>query len=149
MFGGNFPGIFFLTHRTKAQKFRGKFRSIFRKKFVARKKSFVQNSLCRRATLRIHSILRPPWFFTICTVFLPSFPRKKKHFGALSIRFCDRRSEFGSRTELLSVVFLVPEGPVGTLRSTSYRVPIEHSCDSSSPLQDRDPEPLLLWGASR
>ena len=50
---GNLEGIFrgfVLTHRTKAQKFQGKFRSIFRKKFVARKKSFVQNSLCRRAT---------------------------------------------------------------------------------------------------
>ena len=52
---GNLAGIlwgFFLTHRTKAQKNRGKFRSIFRKKFVARKKSFVQNSLCRCATLK-------------------------------------------------------------------------------------------------
>ena len=51
---GNLEGIFrgfFLTHRTKAQKFRGKFRSIFVRKFVARKKSFVQNSLCRCATL--------------------------------------------------------------------------------------------------
>ena len=39
-FGGNFPGIFFLTHRTKAQKFRGKFRSIFRKKIRGSKKIF-------------------------------------------------------------------------------------------------------------
>ena len=49
-FGGNFLG-FFLTHRTKAQKIRGNFRSIFRKKIRSSKKSFVQNSLCRRATL--------------------------------------------------------------------------------------------------
>ena len=38
-FGGNFPGIF-LTHRTKAQTFRGKFRSIFRKKIRGSKKIF-------------------------------------------------------------------------------------------------------------
>ena len=38
-FGGNFPG-FFLTHRTKAQKIRGKFRSIFRKKIRSSKKIF-------------------------------------------------------------------------------------------------------------
>ena len=54
---GNLAGIFrgfFLTHRTKAQKFRGKFRSIFRKKIRgSKKKSFVQNSLCRRATLTL------------------------------------------------------------------------------------------------
>ena len=61
---GNLEGIFrgfFLTHRTKAQKFRGKFRSIFRKKIRgSKKKSFVQNSLCRRATLtkRIFKELR-------------------------------------------------------------------------------------------
>ena len=42
---------FFLTHRTKAQKFRGKFRSIFRKKIRSSKKSLVQTSFCRRATL--------------------------------------------------------------------------------------------------
>ena len=46
-----FCGIF-LTHREKAQKFRGKFRSVFRNKIRSSKKSFVQNSLCRRATLR-------------------------------------------------------------------------------------------------
>ena len=51
---GNLEGIFrhFLTHRTKAQKIRGKIRSIFRKKILAPKKSFVQNSVCRRATLK-------------------------------------------------------------------------------------------------
>ena len=52
---GNLTGILagiFLTPRIKAQKFRGKFRGIFVRKFVAQKKSFVQNSLCRRATLR-------------------------------------------------------------------------------------------------
>ena len=38
-FGGNFPGIF-LTHRTKAQKIRGKFRSIFRKKIRGSKQFF-------------------------------------------------------------------------------------------------------------
>ena len=40
---GNLEGIFqgfFLTHRTKAQKFRGKFRSIFRKKIRGSKKIF-------------------------------------------------------------------------------------------------------------
>ena len=47
-FGGIFAG-FCLTHRIKAQKFRGKFRGIFRKKIRSSKKSFVQNSLCRRA----------------------------------------------------------------------------------------------------
>ena len=53
-FVGNLEGIFrgfFLTHRTRAQKFRGNFGAFFVRKFVARKKSFVQNSLCRRATL--------------------------------------------------------------------------------------------------
>ena len=42
-FVGNLEGIFrgfFLTHRTKAQKFRGKFRSIFRKKIRGSKKIF-------------------------------------------------------------------------------------------------------------
>ena len=38
-FGGNFPG-FSLTQRTKAQKIRGKFRSIFRKKIRGSKKIF-------------------------------------------------------------------------------------------------------------
>ena len=38
-FGGNFPG-FFLTHRTKAQNFRGNFWSIFRKKIRSSKKIF-------------------------------------------------------------------------------------------------------------
>ena len=38
-FGGNFAG-FFLTHRTKAQKFRGKFRSIFCNKIRSSKKIF-------------------------------------------------------------------------------------------------------------
>ena len=38
-FGGNFVGIF-LTHRIKAQKFRGKFRSIFGKKILSSKKIF-------------------------------------------------------------------------------------------------------------
>ena len=40
---GNLEGIFrgfFLTHRTKAQKFRGKFGSIFRKKIRGSKKIF-------------------------------------------------------------------------------------------------------------
>ena len=40
---GNLEGIlrdFFLTHRTKAQKFRGKFRSIFRNKIRSSKKIF-------------------------------------------------------------------------------------------------------------
>ena len=40
---GNLEGIFrgcFLTHRTKAQKIRGKFRSIFRKKIRGSKKIF-------------------------------------------------------------------------------------------------------------
>ena len=40
---GNLEGIFrgfFLTHRTKAQKFRGNFRSIFRKKIRGSKKIF-------------------------------------------------------------------------------------------------------------
>ena len=40
---GNLEGIFrgfFLTHRTKAQKFRGKFQSIFRKKIRGSKKIF-------------------------------------------------------------------------------------------------------------
>ena len=52
---GNLVGILsglFLTHRTKAQKFRGKYRSIFCKKIRSSKKSFAQNSLCRRTTLR-------------------------------------------------------------------------------------------------
>ena len=52
---GNLEGIFrgfFLTHRTKAQNFGENFGAFFVRKFVARKKSFVQNSLCRRATLR-------------------------------------------------------------------------------------------------
>ena len=57
---GNLVGIlwgFFLTHRTKAQKFRGKFRSFFRKKIrSSKKKSFVQNSLCRCATLKTFSL---------------------------------------------------------------------------------------------
>ena len=45
---------FFLTHKIKAQLFRGKFRSIFREKFRAsKKKHFVPTSFCRRATLRI------------------------------------------------------------------------------------------------
>ena len=51
---GNLEGIFrrfSLSHRTKAQTFRGKFRCIFRKKIRGSKKTFVQNSLCRRATL--------------------------------------------------------------------------------------------------
>ena len=38
-FGGNFAG-FFLTHRTEAQKFRGKLRSIFRNKIRSSKKIF-------------------------------------------------------------------------------------------------------------
>ena len=62
---GNLEGIFrgfFLTHRTKAQQFWGKLRSVFRKKFVARKKSFVLNSLCRRATLTyVCNRLRAPF----------------------------------------------------------------------------------------
>ena len=41
-FGGNFRD-FFLTHRTKAQTFRGKFRSIFRKKIRSSKKIFRAN----------------------------------------------------------------------------------------------------------
>ena len=49
-FGGNFAG-FFLTHRIKAQKIRGKFRSIFREKI----RSSTKNLLCK-----IHSADVPP-----------------------------------------------------------------------------------------
>ena len=48
---GFLAGIFFLTHRIKAQEFRGNFGAFFERRFVAQKKSFVQSSLCRRATL--------------------------------------------------------------------------------------------------
>ena len=44
-------GIFFRTHKIKAQKYRGKLRCIVRGKFVPRK-SFVPTSFCRPATLR-------------------------------------------------------------------------------------------------
>ena len=47
----------FLTHKIKAQKIRGKFRSIFRGKIRAAKKKkknyFVPTSFCRRATPNI------------------------------------------------------------------------------------------------
>ena len=43
---------FFLTHRIEAQTFFGEnFGAFYVRKFVAQKNSFVQNSLCRRATL--------------------------------------------------------------------------------------------------
>ena len=45
---GSLAAGIFLTHKTKAQKFRGKCRSIF----CASKKIFVRTSLCRRATLK-------------------------------------------------------------------------------------------------
>ena len=47
---GYFAG-FFPTHRTKAQTFRGKFRSSFRKKICSPKAYFVQSSLWRSAAL--------------------------------------------------------------------------------------------------
>ena len=53
-FGGKFVGNL-LTHRIKAQKYRGKFWGIFRKRIRSSKKSFVQNSLCTRATLIHHA----------------------------------------------------------------------------------------------
>ena len=47
----------FLTHRIKAQRFRGKYRSDFRKKIrSSNKKSFAQNSLCRRATVSLRKL---------------------------------------------------------------------------------------------
>ena len=51
---GNLAGNlwdFFWPTGIKAEKLRGKFRSIFRKEIRSSKKTFVQNSLCRRATL--------------------------------------------------------------------------------------------------
>ena len=57
-FGGNFPG-FFLTHRTKAQKFRGKFRSIFRKKIRSSKNIFRAKftlQTCHLKSLRLKKI---------------------------------------------------------------------------------------------
>ena len=45
-FGGQFGGIC-VTHRIKADIYRGQFRSIFRKKIRSSKKTFVENSLCR------------------------------------------------------------------------------------------------------
>ena len=50
---GNLPlRDFSFAHKLKAQTFRGKFRSIFRRKVCSlAKKTFVQSSLCRRATL--------------------------------------------------------------------------------------------------
>ena len=52
--GRNFAGLFGPTKK-KAQMFGGKLRSLFRKKIrSSNKKTFVQNSLCRRATLTFH-----------------------------------------------------------------------------------------------
>ena len=78
---GNLEGIFrgfFLTHRTKAQNIRGKFRSIFRKKIRdSTKKSFVQNSLCRHATsiLSCFFFPIPYFFFSFLQGFFPCFFR--------------------------------------------------------------------------
>ena len=60
---GNLEGIFrgfFLTHRTKAQKFRGKFRNIFRKKIRGSKKIF-------RAKFTLQTCHLKP-FQSLCTV---------------------------------------------------------------------------------
>ena len=54
-FGGNFVG-FFLTHRTKAQKIRGKFRSIFHKK-IRRLKKIVRAKFTLR-TSHLDELLR-------------------------------------------------------------------------------------------
>ena len=55
-FDGNFPGIF-SDPQNKGSKNSGEnFGAFFVRKFVARKKSFVQNSLCRRATLSQHGM---------------------------------------------------------------------------------------------
>ena len=58
---GNLEGIFrgfFLAHRTKAQKFRGKFRSIFRKKIRGSKKIFRANFTLQTCHLNVSSIAR-------------------------------------------------------------------------------------------
>ena len=49
-------------------------------------------------------------FFTIRTVFLPLFPRKNKHFSALSVAFCDFHTDFSRHSEF-AVLFLVRKGP--------------------------------------
>ena len=67
-FGGNFPG-YFLTHRTKAQKFRGKFRSIFRKRIRGSKRIFRAKftlQTCHLNNIPFRSSRRPLLGFADC-----------------------------------------------------------------------------------
>ena len=110
---GNLEGIlrdFFLTHRIKAQKFRGKFRSIFRKKIRSSKKSFVRNSLCKRATLRNCGENFASATFSRVWVSEPeNFP--KFHYPALLSLVCSKTQRKTSKTPRISLTLRTPKNP--------------------------------------
>ena len=58
-FGGNFRDFFWPTEQ-RLKNFGENFGAFFVRKFVARKKSSVQNSLCRRAALTFSFLKKPP-----------------------------------------------------------------------------------------
>ena len=98
-FGGNFAG-FFLTHRTKAQKFRGKLRSILRNKIRSSKKIFRAKFTLQTCHL---NKLRDKKIAAICAIAI---------FGALSLG----QARKGAQTQTFGSGYL----PVGW-RSSTWR----------------------------
>ena len=101
-FVGNFPGIF-SDPQNKGSKISGlreNFGAFFVRKFVARKKSFVQNSLCRRATLTyFHNVraIRANHLKSAIRTFYPPPPEAqfaKKGFGSGTLKRFARIGRF-------------------------------------------------------
>ena len=95
-FVGNLEGIFrgfFLTHRTKAQTFRGKFRSIFRKKIRGWKKIFRA-----KFTLQTCHLKKSMRFLGSAMGIAIANHRNRCDFGALSLRTSETHPEVPGAT---------------------------------------------------